>query len=315
MNCGASSATQTDRNDISAFAPIALFLYRRRDLLDPVLDSLEACPEFGQSPVFLFSDGPRSARVADDVDDVRDRVRERLRSNMQLIESPINKGLARSISEGVSQLTNQYGRVIVLEDDLILSPATLSWFNTALDRYAGVDRVMQVSGHMFDSRALRRLRTGVFLPLTTSWGWATWKRAWSRFDQSAAGWEALASDRKLRRRFDIDGHYPYARMLEKQMRGKIDSWAIRWYWTVFQAGGLTLFPPQSLVQNLGADASATHPGPLGRMRRLIPHRMMPVRKTLPSLPEQVSIDLAAFEMVGAAIDQSPLSRLLRLLSS
>jgi hypothetical protein len=314
MNCGASSATQTDPNDISAFAPIALFLYRRRDLLDPVLDSLEACPEFGQSPVFLFSDGPRSARVADDVDDVRDRVRERLRSNMQLIESPINKGLARSISEGVSQLTNQYGRVIVLEDDLILSPATLSWFNTALDRYAGVDRVMQVSGHMFDSRALRRLRTGVFLPLTTSWGWATWKRAWDGFDPLASGWQALSVQPDLRKQFDLGNRYPYSRMLERQMRGEIDSWAVRWYWSVFQANGLCLFPPKTHVSNLGQDRAATHPGALSRLRWIAARSRPPLQSDVSPFPSTMAADLAVLRQVGAAIDHSPLSRLMRRLS-
>src|SRR3990170_2949831 len=155
----------------SSRAPIALFTYRRTDLLGAVLDSLEACAEFADSDVFVFSDGPKNAAAAEDVERVRALIRGRLRPNMTLIEAPENRGLANSIIAGVSRLCDEYGRAIVIEDDLVVSPALLTWFNAALDHYADDSRVMQVSGHAFDVPALRERRDGLFLPITTSWGW------------------------------------------------------------------------------------------------------------------------------------------------
>ncbi len=296
-------------------APVALFVYRRTDLLDQVLDALQACPEFETSPVFVFSDGPKSRAAEADVKAVRRLLQRRRRTNMHILEAASNQGLAHSIIGGVSQLTERYGRVIVLEDDLIVTPSTLTWFNAALRYYDSDDRVMQVSGYMFDSPALRRLHSGVLLPMTTSWGWATWKRAWDRFDPQATGWEALSTQPGLRRQFDLGNRYPYSRMLERQMRREIDSWAVRWYWSVFQAEGLCLFPPRSHVKNLGQDAAATHPGALAWLRRFANRARSPLQTGVAPFPTEVAADLTAFRQVTAAIDRSPVARLLRFLGS
>ena len=94
--------------------------------------------------------------------------------------------------------------------------------------------------------------------MTTTWGWATWARAWEAYDPAATGWEQLQQDRPLRRRFDLDGAYPYTWLMKRQQRGQSDSWGIRWYWSVFQAQGLSVFPPRTLVSNTGQDGSGTH---------------------------------------------------------
>ena len=218
----------------AGLAPVALFAFRRVGPLARTLASLKACPEFEHSPVYVFSDAARTASQEREVDEVRALIQGQLTPNMRLICAPRNRGLAESIIKGVTELCETYGRVIVIEDDLLVSPSILTWFNQALDRFADCEKVMQVSGHMFHVPALARRREGLFLPFTTSWGWATWKRAWDAFDPQAQGWEELRRDRALRKRFNLDGHYNYARMLARQMRGELDSWAIRWYWSVFR---------------------------------------------------------------------------------
>jgi hypothetical protein len=273
-----------------ALAPLALFVYRRTDLLNTVLDALEACPEFPGTPVFIYSDGPKNPKAEADVLAVRDLVRGRLRANMTLIESPENKGLSRSIISGVSDLCERYQRVIVMEDDLIVSPIILTWFNDLLDRFEHDERIMQISGHMFDSPKLAARNRAIAFPMATSWGWATWDRAWNEFDEKATGWEVLKQDRALRRRFDLDGVYPYYRMLRRQMAGEIDSWAIRWNWTLFKAGGLTVFPPRSLVANDGLEGGATHPGFFSSIRKLIAHGRAPLQRSMPEIPDPLELD-------------------------
>jgi hypothetical protein len=260
----------------TTFAPIALFIYKRSDLLGAVLDSLEACPEFSRTQVYVFSDGPKDASAAEPVEQARALVRARLRPNMRLIESQANMGLSRSIVKGVTQLCDEAGKVIVIEDDLIVSPAILTWFNQALDRFADDGRVFQVSGHV-SGRPGAADDAGMFASLTTSWGWATWQRAWRQFDPEARGCEELKSDAAMRRAFDLDGTARYSAMLFRQMAGEIDSWAIRWYWTVFKSKGLVLFPPTTLVANKGDDRSATHGRSLKRFRALF-------RRSPPALP-------------------------------
>jgi hypothetical protein len=271
------------------FAPIAIFAYRRRDHLSEVLEALEACPEFDSSPIFIFSDGAKSDEDKIEVDAVRAFIKTRRRRNMTLIEAPGNLGIFRSIVGGVTRLCEDYGRVIVIEDDVVVSPVALTWFNAALKEYESVENVWQIAGHQHSVPEFASYTCGVFLPLTTSWGWATWKRAWDRFDYEVKGWEALRADPELRGRFDIGSAYPYAELMEAQMGQSWEKWDwdIRFWWNVFREGGVGLFPPRSLVNNIGFDGSATHHR-LGWLRKHFrPKEREPLDKTVPQLPLEV----------------------------
>jgi hypothetical protein len=273
-------------------APVALFAYRRSDHLARTLDALEACPEFSASSVTVYSDGPRSDDARPGVAAVRTLLASRKRANMTIVEAPANRGLANSIISGVTEQCERHGRVIVIEDDLVLSPVGLTWLNRGLNTYADDARVWQVGAHQFAVPQFATRADGLFLRLNTSWGWGTWKRAWDRFDPFAIGWQALKTDSDLRRRFNLDGAYPYAEMMEQQMTGKVDSWAIRWWWSVFQANGLGLHPPRSLVSNIGDDGSATHAPSLAR-RLFAPRPVELLDRGLPGLPSTVAVDQEA----------------------
>lgn len=281
-------------------APIAVFAYRRRRSLARALDALERCPEFSESPVFIYSDGPKTPALEGEVRAVRDMVAARLRSNMTLVPSDRNRGLAGSIIAGVTDLTARFGRAIVIEDDLTVSPAALAWFNAALDRYADEPRVMQISAHAFRAPAFRDRDQAMFLPFSTTWGWATWDRAWKAFDPTAAGWREALDDAQARRRFDLDGAYPYAEMLKGQMESGRDSWGILFYWSLFRAGGLTLFPPRPLLRNDGVDLKATH-GMRSLLLANLRAGLRPVMRTVPSFPAAVAVEPAAFDAVRRAI--------------
>ena len=157
----------------------------------------------------------------------------------------------------MTRLCAESGQAIVVEDDLLTSPHFLRYMNDALQRYRDEASVMQVAGYMFPVE-LELSEDALFLPFVGSWGWATWARAWAHFDPAAGAYEALKADRKLRRRFDLNGAYPYFQMLEMQLRGQVDSWAIRWYLSTFMRDGLTLYPRKSLVENIGFDGSGVH---------------------------------------------------------
>lgn len=239
-------------------APIALFIFNRPDHLRRMLTSLSRCVGFDQSPIFVFADGPKTNAQLRDVEAARAVARELLLGRAEFCFADANKGLARSIIDGVDAVTRQHGRVIVVEDDLVLAPCFLTYMNAALERYANDENVLQISGHAFDAPELAMRSQAALLPFTTTWGWATWERAWRLLDATSKGWEQMRHDRALRRRFNLDGAYDYAGMLERQVRGRGDSWGIRWYWTVFRNGGLVLYPPVSLVGNEGMDGSGSH---------------------------------------------------------
>lgn len=285
-------------------APIALFVFKRADKTLNTLRSLSACPTFQDRHLYIFSDGPRTEADTGAVADVRAVIESFPHPFKVIRKAPENRGLARSIISGVSEICAAHGRVIVIEDDLIVAPTILDYFDEALDAYEGEQRVMQISGFAFGSD--RQSDQARFLPLTTSWGWATWERAWKTFDPTARGAEALAKDPKLRARFNLNGLFNFSGMLDRQLRGEVDSWAIRWYLSVFLQDGLVLFPNSSLVQNDGMDRSGTH----GFRSALLWRKQADVRNhSKPRLPSTVELKADAVQDIGRFVDPSGLRRL------
>lgn len=239
-------------------SPIILFVYNRPEHTRRTVEALVGNRLASESELFVFSDAAKGETDKRAVEDVRKLLGSVTGfKSVEVIERETNYGLAKSITTGVTQLVNRYGRVIVLEDDLITSPYFLTYMNDALERYKDEPRVMQISGHMFPVK-IDIDEDALFLPFTTSWGWGTWRRAWATFGQVNNNYHILKNDKSLRKKFDLNGNARYFGMLSDQFNGKIDSWAIQWYANVFVRDGLVLFPRESLIENKGFDGSGTH---------------------------------------------------------
>ncbi len=239
-------------------APITLFVYNRPVHTRRTVDALLRNTLAAQSDLIIYSDAPRQPKNEDAVSAVRAYLKTitGFRS-ISIVERERNWGLANSIIDGVTSIVNKHGRIIVLEDDLVVSQHFLEYVNTALDRYEREHGVMQVAGYMFPV-FVEVSEDAMLLPLTTSWGWATWARAWRHFDPSVTTWSQIKGNAEQVKSFDLGGAYPYSSMIEAQFRGEIDSWAIRWYASVFAQKGLVLFPRETLVFNSGLEGSGTH---------------------------------------------------------
>jgi len=238
-------------------APIALFAYRRPAHLARAAASLVANPEAAQTDLFVFCDGAKHAGQQAAVDAVR-RVARGIRGfrSVSIVEQARNLGLAASVISGVTRVLEEHESVIVVEDDLVVSPFFLRFMNESLACYAEEPRVATVHAYIFPVR--RPLPETFFLKGAECWGWATWRRAWGTFNDDAAGLLREVRERGLQHEFDMDGAYGYTAMLEAQLHGKVDSWSIRWRASCYLAGMLTLYPGRSLVQNRGLDATGTH---------------------------------------------------------
>ena len=240
-------------------APIALFVYKRPVHTQKVLKGLQNNPEAASSDLFVFSAAAKEDSAGPDVVAVRTLIRSinGFRS-VTVVERETNLGVARSIIAAVTDLTRRFGSVIVLEDDVVPAPHFLRYMNTALDKYRNVAEVVSI--HAYAYPVEQPLPETFFLRGADCWGWATWERGWRVFEPDGAKLLKKLSESGLARAFDLDGRYPYTRMLEDQMLGRNDSWAIRWHAAAFLRGLLTLYPGSSQVQNIGADGTGTHGG-------------------------------------------------------
>jgi len=240
-------------------APIALFVYNRPQHTKRTIKFLQQNELAAESRLYIFSDGAKAPEDEEKVAEVRAIIKNTDGfKSIKVIERQENAGLANSVIAGVTQLINDYGKVIVLEDDLVTSPHTLTYFNDGLNRYQNEERVMHIGAYMYPLKA-ENLPQSFFYRAATSWGWATWGRAWKHFEPNI---DTLLNqfDSKKKSAFAIDNTMNFWKQMQEFKSGRNNSWAIRWYASIFLKGGLTLNPSQSLVNNIGHDGTGVHSG-------------------------------------------------------
>jgi hypothetical protein len=240
-----------------AAAPIALFVYNRPSHLARTVAALKSNSLARESDLHVFSDAPRNEHDAATVRQVRSIIGniDGFRS-VTITSREENFGLARSITDGVSLICERHGRVIVLEDDMVVSPYFLQYMNAALELYEKEERVASIHGYIYPIGA--DLPETFFIRGADCWGWATWKRAWALYESDGARLLQELKRRRLEQDFDFEGTHSFTKLLKDQVSGRNQSWAIRWHASAFLQNKLTLYPGRSLVLNIGNDESGTH---------------------------------------------------------
>ena len=265
---------------MKTYAPILLFVYNRPEHLKQLIASLQANAEAAQSMLFIYTDAARNKADEEQVNKVREVIRHIDGfASIEVIERATNWGLARNIIGGVTEQIRRYGRVIVLEDDLVVSPYFLRFMNDALEAYKDEPQVGHIQACDFTQDA--SLPDTFLIKFTGSWGWATWERAWQHFNPDGQALLNELENRRLTRRFDFNGNYRFTRMLRRQVQGKNNSWAIRWNASLFLKDILSLNVGRSLVQNNGFDGSGTHCGGGNLYSSQLWMQPLPVEKITP----------------------------------
>jgi len=234
-----------------------LFVYRRPGHARRTLEALANNDGALNSDLLVFSDGPRDDAAHGDVTAVRRYLREVVGfRSVTVVERDQNLGLANSIIQGVTQVLREWDRVIVMEDDLVTSRFFLRFMNEALEQYEDDERVASIHGYVYPVE--QPLPETFFLRGADCWGWACWRRSWQLFNPDGHHLISELRRRGRTREFDLDGSYKFTKMLEDQIAGANDSWAVRWHASAFLQDKLTLYPGRSLVHNVGNDLSGRH---------------------------------------------------------
>lgn len=246
-----------------ALAPVALFVYGRPDHTRRALQALRANELAHETDLFIYSDAAKRPEAEAQVNAVRAVIRAEATGfrTVCITERVENWGLARSIISGVSELVALHGKVIVLEDDLITSKHFLRYMNDALKAYADDKRIYSVSGYCYPPHLMplpADYPHDVYLSVrNSSWGWATWLDRWQQIDWDVRDYASFRHNWFRRRAFNRGGD-DLSEMLDMQMSGLIDSWAIRFSYAQFKAGCYSVVPRHSHVLNDGMDGSGVH---------------------------------------------------------
>lgn len=241
-----------------ALAPIVLFTYKRLETVKITIDALLANRLAAESDLIIYSDGPKKQEEEFIIQEIRKYLHTvKGFKSVCTYESKINKGLATSIINGVSEVMAEYHKAIVLEDDLITSTNFLEYMNQALNHYQDNRKILSISGF---SPIIKGLDCDeiYYTQRASSWGWASWEDRWDKIDWQSHSYKDFKTDSQAKWRFNRMGS-DMSLMMKRQMQGNIDSWAIRFCFHQFQNNLFSVYPSISKIQNVGfADKSATN---------------------------------------------------------
>lgn len=242
---------------INTLAPITLFVYNRPWHTRKTIEALQKNELADQSDLIIYSDAPKNDQAWTSVQEVRDYIKtvDGFKS-VKIIERDKNWGLATNIIDGVTEVVNQYGKIIVMEDDLVTSPFFLKFMNDALLAYELNQEVGCIHGYIYP---IKSLQSDFFIKGADCWGWATWSRAWQVFEPDGIKLLSIVeSSEHVKDTFNLK--CGYIMMLKDQIAGINNSWAVRWYFSCLVRDMYCLYPAVSYVNNIGMDNSGTHCG-------------------------------------------------------
>lgn len=258
-------------------APVVLFAFNRPDALRATLKALSKNDLASETDLYVRLDGPRNESDVEKVAAVR-KVASEARGfrSVDVTSSPMNRGLAASVIAGVERVLEFSDSVIVLEDDLVTHPGFLAFLNAGLEKYRDVLDLFSVCGYTNEARMPSGYGFDAFFgPRSSSWGWATWRDRWRSVEWNPTP----ASLQKNARAFNRWGGTDCASMLRAWMEGRNSSWAIRFCYSQFLQGKVSLFPCLSLVDpSAGFDGDGTHCRNYNRFRfKMAPATFRPGR--------------------------------------
>ncbi len=243
-------------------APVIVFAYRRADKLKACLNALSVADGHTETDLFIYSDGAKDDNDKKDVETTREVIDRFLSDNgfknVYIKKRNSNVGLANSIISGVSEVMESFSKVIVVEDDLIVTKDYLTYMNNALDYYEDKQNIWSVTGYTEPLKVLKYYKHDIYYGYRgCSYGWGTWKDRWITVDWEMREYPHFKKNRRLIHKLNRSGN-SMIKMLNYQMEGKIDSWAIRWCFAQSMQDRFTVYPKSTFVIDFGTDGSGTH---------------------------------------------------------
>lgn len=240
-------------------APVIVFGFNRPEVFGETIKALKNNSLAANTHLHIFIDGPRNDKDVPKVAEVV-KIANAVTGfkSVTVNASSANKGLAKSIIYGVTEIIEQYGKVIVVEDDLIVAPSFLTFMNQFLDKYEHDYRIFQISGFGVKIKSPKDYNYDIYMHIRAqSWTWGTWKDRWKTVDWEVSDFIKLSQDKKKQRDFNEGGSDLFG-MLKGYMTGINNSWYIRFNYSMFKQQKYAIVPVKSLVLNEGFGAEATH---------------------------------------------------------
>ncbi len=291
-------------------SPIVLFVYNRPWHTKQTVEALVKNELAKDSLLYIFSDGAKSDKDVNKVNEVREYIKTiKGFKDIIITESESNKGLANSIINGVTEVINKHGKVIVLEDDLVTSQSFLYYMNKLLNKYENEKQIYSVTAYNHPKKLIKIPEDysydAYFCSRACSWSWGTWKNRWENVDWEVKDYNEFIKNKKLQKKFNQGGN-DMSNMLTSQMNGKIDSWAIRWCYHHFKNNAYCVYPTKSYINNIGHDGSGVH---CGSKNNKFENNDLNNNQSL-KLPDKITINKKLIKRFKKVYDQNFIKKLI-----
>jgi len=173
--------------------------------------------------------------------------------------SDVNLGCKRRVSSGLDWVFEQVEECIILEDDCLPDPSFFIYCQQLLDKYRHDDRIMAISGDNFQFGKMHSDYSYYFSRYNHVWGWASWRRAWEKYDVTLNLWPEIKAEGLLQDVYlDKQSERFWSDNFEAVYRNRIDTWDYQWTFACWVNSGLTILPQVNLISNIGFNQDATH---------------------------------------------------------
>jgi hypothetical protein len=239
--------------------PILFLIFNRPDTTKIVF---EAIRQIKPKRLFIAADGPRANKQGEAENCAAARaLTEQIDWDCQVIRdySAINLGCKKRVSSAISWFFYQVEQGIILEDDCLPNPSFFNFCETLLEKYKNDERIMHVSGNNFLFGKIKINEDYYFSRISNIWGWATWRRAWQKYDVDMKDFPEFIAKNKIAEIFpDKFLQKKWLELFQTIYDRKVDTWDYQWEYAILNVGGLGINPKVNLISNIGFSGAATH---------------------------------------------------------
>ena len=240
--------------------PILFIIFNRPDVTIQVFNEIR---KIKPSDLYVVADGPRDSKGGE-----RDNC-NKTRQIIDLIDwkcnvfknySDINLGCKKRVSSGIDWFFENVEQGIILEDDCLPNKSFFRFCEEMLDKYKNEEKIGMISGDNFQFNKIKNKYSYYFSRYSHIWGWATWRRAWEKYDVTIADWPKIKKDKGLKKVFNsVKDVYYWSLIFDDVYNNKIDTWDYQWSFACFINNYLSVMPSQNLIANIGfSKVGSTH---------------------------------------------------------
>ncbi len=241
-----------------AGVPLLMIAFNRPEKTQRVFEAVRAA---APPRLYLAADGPRGDVPSDS--DRCNLTRQVLADvdwpcEVERLYQPSNLGCKRGVGTAIDWFLANEESGIILEDDCLPTPDFFPFCAELLERYRDAPEVMMIGGENPLGKWDGNESSYLFSRTAPIWGWATWRRAWARYDPTMTRWSDPAARALVRSRMPRTEYRFISQRFDRVYEGRLDTWGFAWAFAILINEGVSVMPTRNLVANIGFDSEATH---------------------------------------------------------